>query len=555
MAFIKTDPFDSESAKSEGEKMLLKALGEGKDTAGWIVLHSLDILHNEFRTQGEADLVVLIPGLGVMVLEVKDSKSIERLSSGEWKIGGEVPRRGSPFKQASESMWNIRNYLDKKGVKTYGIPFVYGVWFTRVLASKFGDSIEWKNSQILGAEDLASDAAQQLKKKFKTLVGDRNADRSTSGELSKIAGILRPVVPLHADPADRQRLLNRHLEQALEQQKKLFALFGTINAYVVQGLAGTGKTYLAIAEAIKSHLRGEPALLLCYNKLLAADLQKRLLDYPHVKVANLHSLMMEVVGNEFPVQENQEFWTETLPQAAIEALMRSDELPRYQTVLIDEAQDIGQDAYLDFVDLFMYGGLAKSKVVLYGDFTNQAIFGSGQVALDVYKRRIPGLALPDALTINCRNTAQVGEFVAEFIEPEPPYTEFMRDDPTTGVNMHPVEPGVDIGGLVAQIVENERKQFPPNSIVILSSQKERLKQLLSSLPGKFRQFDERIDSACLYGSVQQFKGLEAASIILVEFEGGAGSVRDHFYIASTRATANFAFVVPSSQLAQISEKN
>ena len=34
MAFIKTDPFDSESAKSEGEKMLLKALGEGKDTAG-----------------------------------------------------------------------------------------------------------------------------------------------------------------------------------------------------------------------------------------------------------------------------------------------------------------------------------------------------------------------------------------------------------------------------------------------------------------------------------------------------------------------------------------
>lgn len=554
MAFIKSDPFDAAAAKSEGERMLLRALGQGKDTAGWIVLHSLDILHNEFRTQGEADFVVLIPGLGVMVLEVKDSKSIERLGNGEWKIGGEVPRRGSPFKQASESMWNIRNYLDKKGIKTNGIPFVFGVWFTRVLASKFGDSIEWKRSQILGAEHLAGDAAMELKNHFKTLVAHLNKDRATGAELAKIAGVLRPVVPLHADPSDRLKLLNRHLEQALEPQKKLFTLFSAIDAYVVQGLAGTGKTYLAIAEAIKGHLRGEPTLLICYNKLLALDLQKRLVEYPHVKVANLHSLMMEVVGADFPVQDSQEFWTDTLPKAAISALLDSKERPRYQTVIVDEAQDLGLDVYLDFLELLTYDGLDRAKVILYGDFTNQAIFSSGQRALDLYKQRIPHLALPDALTINCRNTAQVGEFVAEFVEPEPPYTEFMRDDPTTGVRMHPVEPDADISGILAQIIENERKQFPPNSIVLLSSQKEKLRELLSSLPGKFRQFDERIDSACLYGSVQQYKGLEAASIILVEFEGGGGSVRDHFYIASTRATANFTFIVPSSQLAQITEK-
>ncbi len=555
MAIIRGDSFDSAAAKSDGEKQVLNALATSKDTDGWIVMHSLDVLHNQYRTQGEADFVLLIPGYGVMVIEVKDSHSVERLASGQWKVGGEVAKRGSPFVQAKESMWNIRNYLDKKGFDSSGIPFVYAVWFTKVISSKFGDSIEWKDSQILGAEHLAESVPKAIKSHFKDLIGHRSTSRATAAELSKIANFIRPVVPKDANPLDRQKLLTKHLDQALEQQKKLFALFSSVKAYVVQGLAGTGKTYLAVAEAQKSHIRGEPALLLCYNSLLAADLKKRLIEYPYVRVSTIHGLMREILGEDFEIEDSPDYWTKILPKAAIEKLLTSSERPKYQTLILDEAQDQGLPEYLDFLDLMLYDGLKDSKVVLFGDFTNQAIFNAGNDALAAFKSRIPALVVPDPLTVNCRNTAQVGEFVADYVEPDPAYTEFMRNDPTTGVVPYPLPDGADPKAYLQKAIDTERKQFPPNSIVILSSQKEKLKKLLDSMPGNFRQFHEKVDSACLYGSIQQYKGLEAASIILVEFEGGGGSVRDHFYVASTRATANFTFIVPMQQLAQISESN
>lgn len=552
MAFNKSDAVDARRTKSEGEKLILNALTSSKDTEGWIILHSLDVLHNEFRTQGEADFVILAPGLGVMVLEVKDSPSIRRLSSGDWEVGGKNPKRGSPFKQASESMWNIRNYLDKKGIDTKGVPFVFGVWFTRVLASKFQDSIEWKKSQILGAEDLAELPSLSLRRKFQDLVGSRNTHGADVSKLTRIANVLRPIVPDHANPVDRQKLLDAHLKAAIEQQKSLFAMFSSIRAVAVPGLAGTGKTYLAIAEAQNSHLRGEPALFLCYNKLLAADLKKRLIEYPYVRVATIHSLMSEIVGEDYENERAPEYWTSQLPKAAVEKLLSADERPMYETLIIDEAQDLGLDTYLDFLDLMLYGGLKKARIRLFGDFENQAIFNTQSAALSVFRQRIADLVISDSLTVNCRNTAQVGEFVADFVNPDPGYSQFRRDDPTTGVQMYPIPKGADPKNLLARIIEVEKKVFPANTIVVLSSQKEKLKALIASLPGSFRPLYDSTASACRFGSIQEFKGLEASSVVLVEFDHAAGSVRDHFYIAATRATANFTFIVPQEQLDEIS---
>lgn len=497
--------------------------------------------------------MILAPGYGVLVLEVKDSRSIERLPSGEWKLGGEVSRRGSPFKQASESMWNVRNYLDRNGVSTRGVPFFYAVWFTREIASKFGDSIEWKKEQILGAEHLAENPARALKIRFKAMAKESHGTVHSSTDLVKMANVLRPVVPLHADPIDRQKLLEKHLSAAIEQQKKLFTLFKNVPAYAVSGLAGTGKTYLAVAEAQAAHLRGEPTLLLCFNSLLATDLKKRLIEFPHVKVATIHALMSEVIGEDFKPGHGDEYWQRDLPELAIEKLLAASEWPKYETLIIDEAQDLGISEYLDFLDLMLYGGLQNSKVVLYGDFANQGIYSSGQQSMNLFKSRINGLIVPDPLTVNCRNTVQVGEFVAGVMQLDPTYSSFLRDDPMTGVNMMPIQDDADPARYLMKALEAEKKLYPPNSIVLLSSQREKLKELLIRVPGNFREFREKIDSAVLFGTVQEFKGLEASSVILVEFDGGRGSTRDYFYIASTRATANFTFIVPNILLESILE--
>lgn len=551
MPIIRSDKEDARRTKSDGEKLILNVLRESTEIDNWIILHSLDILHNEHRTQGEADFVILAPGYGVLVLEVKDSRNIERLPSGDWKIGGEIPRRGSPFKQASESMWNVRNYLDRNGVETKGVPFFFAVWFTKELAAKFGNSIEWKKEQILGAEHLADNPVKALKSRFKALAEESRVTAYSTDDLTKIANALRPIVPLNANPIDRQKLLEKHLAAAIEQQKKLFTLFKNVRAYAVSGLAGTGKTYLAVAESQAAHLRGEPTLLVCYNSLLATDLKKKLMEFPHVKVTTIHGLMAEILGDEFKPTESVEFWSAELPKLAIEKLLNSADLPKYETLIIDEAQDLGLGEYLDFLDLMLYSGLQNSKVILYGDFANQGIYNSGEESLKLYKSRIPDLVIPDALTVNCRNTAQVGEFVADIIDLNPNYSGFLRNDPMTSVKMRGIPDGKDPKSVLIEAITAEKKLYPPNSIVVLSSQREKLKEILRSVPGNFREFREKSDSAVLYGTVQQFKGLEASSVILIEFDGGGGSTRDYFYIASTRATANFTFIVPQSILDSI----
>jgi hypothetical protein len=71
---------------SEGEKEIFHLLKNDPKTSDWIVLHSLDIAYHGKQTGSEADFVVIIPQMGVLVLEVKGCQKIKR-KGGEWYYG------------------------------------------------------------------------------------------------------------------------------------------------------------------------------------------------------------------------------------------------------------------------------------------------------------------------------------------------------------------------------------------------------------------------------------------------------------------------------------
>ena len=88
------------------------------ETKNWIVYHSLNypvsIKKSEkksFKYFGEADFVILIPGKGIINIEVKGWTGFS-CKKGVWDItkpdGTKEPNKKSPLKQASESMFNIR---------------------------------------------------------------------------------------------------------------------------------------------------------------------------------------------------------------------------------------------------------------------------------------------------------------------------------------------------------------------------------------------------------------------------------------------------------------
>ena len=57
--------------KSPGERSLFPRFKNDPDTAGWIVLHSLGVAKHPKRIEGELDFVVIVPGAGILCLEVK----------------------------------------------------------------------------------------------------------------------------------------------------------------------------------------------------------------------------------------------------------------------------------------------------------------------------------------------------------------------------------------------------------------------------------------------------------------------------------------------------
>jgi hypothetical protein len=57
-----------------------------------------------------------------------------------------------------------------------------------------------------------------------------------------------------------------------------------------------------------------------------------------------------------------------------------------------------------------------------------------------------------------------------------------------------------------------------------------------------------------WGTAQAFKGMEAAAVILVEFEDGASS-RDTFYIGSTRSLAELACIMPAKTIDKLVRGN
>ncbi len=126
---------------SPGERELFERLKADPHTAGWIVLHSLDIAEHRRQISGEIDFLILVPRMGVLVLEVKAHRQI-RCENGQWYYGtGQAPELKSPFRQAAEGMHSIRVKLKELRPELSCVLFWSAVLFPYVRFST--ESAEW----------------------------------------------------------------------------------------------------------------------------------------------------------------------------------------------------------------------------------------------------------------------------------------------------------------------------------------------------------------------------------------------------------------------------
>jgi hypothetical protein len=551
-------PFFPEGS-APGEQSVYRALASGADTDDWIVLHSLNIAEHVRNPEGEADFVVIAPGLGMLVIEVKSHEQID-FRDGVWYLGHHPPTTRGPFKQASEAMHSIRKELLKKKVDLRSLPTLSAVWFTAVRArTMLKPSAEWSSWQVLDSGDLKQDPIGAIRRVFAG--GIAHLDETFSGfsyggvgpdeaTAKQIAMFLRPNFELGVVAGDVRAAREHQLIRFVEEQYTALDAMADNPAVLFTGPAGSGKTFLAMEVARRELAMGHHGRLICFNGLLGRRLMSDMPEDPRLMVGTFHRQLLALTGLSAPDDADDVFWQVELPELALEALLEAED-EAADFLIIDEIQDLLKEPYLEVLDLMVKGGLESGRILLFGDFERQAIYDEGD-GRQLLKERMPHLP-SHRLTMNCRNLPRIGYTVNIFSGLTPGYQKFRRDDDGTNPVWLKYQRGDDQSPRLREAVQALRDEsFDLREILVLSPLGQNSVAATTTDPwlkGLLEPADGRPPKKgrLRYATIHAFKGLEAPAVIVTDLDRElVPSFESILYVGLTRATDRLYGVVEES---------
>ncbi|MFF2488048.1 NERD domain-containing protein [Microbacterium sp. NPDC058062] len=549
------------------ERKVFSALEGIQGHDDWVAIHSLGIGRHASAFQGEADFIVLAPGRGILVIEVKSPAYVE-YKGGDWYLDRVPSPHKDPLKQLDGARRSIRHHLREHDLLTGSEPIARLVWFTSIGRHQFenktpGDLqfFEWE----LGWGDDLSRAAWLIEKtldeynRWYSSVDEVANDPGalTADRADIIADALISDFVAKQTPEERAHERRETELKLLSSQQVVLELIDTNDHVYFEGPAGTGKSYLITQSARRLNREGRKTLVACWNVLMADELQRFVGGLPNVDVADLNSLMLRLVGMPAnPPDASHEWYTRVLPERAIAILREKPHLGGYEAICIDEFQDIaGNLLVLELVfALAGTGRPAGTKLVFAGDSRQQIM---RRVDEQVNPFAIAKSLIPDLVHVrvrrNCRAVPGLTSAVEATLRQELGYTRHrVAKSVPGGLSTIDIVDGNETGALASALREL-LQQHAPEDIVVLSpfaekrslvgrllaraekTQVERWlrKQLQAEgMPGKIR-----------WRSVFKFKGLDADAVVVTdlgadarEFVGSQGlEWNDLLYVALTRA--------------------
>jgi hypothetical protein len=334
-------PIIPASCSSPGEREIFTRLKDEPGTKDWIVLHSLDIAHHLRQVVGEADFVIIVPGLGLLCLEVKACRSLQR-TNGLWYYGNDPhgdPR--GPFKQASEAMHSLRQQVIRNEPALSRVPFWSAVAFPYVEFKVTSD--EWHPWQLIDSprfvrQPFASLVAGILRSARSHLNSQpsaawfREGDRLPNKQQSAaIARILRPSFEFSEKAPDRRARQQAEILRYTEEQFVALDAMEDNDRVLFTGPAGTGKTVLALEGARRASNSGKKVLWLCFNRLLGRWVsQHPVSQCGNIVAGTLHQYLLSVAGIAPPADPDDSFWKTKSPEAAISKLLDGSTEMKYR---------------------------------------------------------------------------------------------------------------------------------------------------------------------------------------------------------------------------------
>lgn len=551
------------------ERRIFDLLRSDPDTRGWTVLHSLGLAHRGNKPYGEIDFVVLVPGGGIVCLEIKGGRV--RCESGVWytmnQKGTESRLGRSPVMQAREGMFALMSALRGHfgdGSQEAAVLTASAVVFPDVPAPPAGieaETWEFIDRQSLTARPI-SRTIQSILRNQRRRLGRPEDGTPESRVLGSIRSFLRPDFDLVVARSTTIARAEEQLVRLTEGQYDIIDSVALNDRCVVDGAAGTGKTLVALEIVRRAASDGHRPVLICYNRLLGRWLENELRG-TGVVVGSYHRVLRRLIlesgirdtfladatasGPEPAFSE----W----PGYALEALGERAHLG--DLLVVDETQDLATDQDLCVMDAMLQGGLAGGKWVMLGDFTRQAIFGGvcaeqGFAGFQQLLRdRSPHFAVLH-LNRNCRNTRQIAEETAMLSGFERmPYRLNAADGPAVDYRFWQT-PDDQLNRLTEAVSDLLRDGLAPEQIVILSPVRLEHSVATRLVSRGFSVVEvnepgQSVGGSISFATMQAFKGMETPVAVLTDLRGMEEADRQSLlYVAMSRARTALVMLVHQS---------
>lgn len=530
-------PDDPQFATESEREVWTRLKADG--ASDWTLLANVRL--TDAKKDHELDVIVLMPDVGIVVVEVKGGDL--RMEEGEWVVGhGKGRRVVHPVDQGRDGKYALRAYIEQD-------PRWKASSRTRV---RFGHAIAAPYTDL--ADDFATPDCPRW------MISGRGDQPDLAGRLHDIASRQESGhrVPTHDDCALIVEILKgRNLPQRTLlaeaderesradrltiEQATILGVTRLIHRVDVRGGAGSDKTVLALTPAKElTHGRhGQPAqrvALLCYSVGLASWFKRYMdtVDRRHrpAFVGTFEDLAAYLGVSEFGGRDDTDFWENRLPAQMAE---RAGDLPdgkRFDAVVVDEGQDFADSWWTPIMRCLrdeLDGG-----VFVYSD-ENQRVFARFG--------RPPVPLVPLVLDHNLRNTRQITETFLPLAPmrmyarggegPEVTYVEASADDALDAADDQ-IDPLLEDG-------------WRPEDVALLTTGARHPEQVsLQESEGQVGYWRTFWDKDCVfYGHVLGCKGLERKVVVLCVNESTPRErARERLYVGLSRATDKLVVVGP-----------
>lgn len=504
-----------------GEAKVYEALKTQLDKS-WVVFANVNwhtkSSTNQKQRDGETDFIISHPEYGILVLEVKGGMQIvyhpeeDNWASIDLNMEGNYIK--NPYEQARKYRYDLMENLAYtpeliryQNDLDHHINIGHAVVFPDVSRISSGTLPTYASLDITLFEH---DVRNHIGKRIIQILKHYSMGYEKDSHLIKETHALLKQYLAPSFTLDRSLKLwfsdeEEQMIHLTENQYYLLDVLRYVKQASVYGCAGSGKTLLAMKKAELSASQNESTLLVCFNNILGNHFTQHTKNNKHLVAGNFHSIIFDLI------RAHTQASFDLYDDIAITDLLITLECPKFDVILIDEAQDFAKEQ----IEIIRYL-LKEDGVIYYFWDSNQRV-----IRRDEY---IPKNIPQFVLDTNLRNT----EFIFKAVKDHYKQDLTLQHKGPLGRPIQMWEPYKandtqdlyrKLRSILNHLIINE--EIRPEDITILTFKAKNKTALLDFTydKAKLSSFkDEKEENAVQIDTVRRFKGMENKVIIVTEMD-------------------------------------